>query len=70
MARRKRLCAVSRTPDIGEPGHGEIVVEVLACPITPVDRSFCRDSDRIAPEFVAAAGAFGAGLICANPAPT
>jgi NADPH:quinone reductase-like Zn-dependent oxidoreductase len=29
-------------PDVGMPGPGEIVFDVLAFPINPADLSFCR----------------------------
>ena len=33
-------------PDVGAPGAGEVVFEVLAFPINPADVSFCRGSYR------------------------
>jgi len=29
-------------PDVGAPGPGEVVFDVLAFPINPADVSFCR----------------------------
>ena len=37
-------------PDLGDPGPGEIVFDVLAFPINPADLSFCRGSYRFAPD--------------------
>ena len=36
-------------PDVGGPGPGEIVFDVLAFPINPADVSFCRGSYRLRP---------------------
>jgi trans-2-enoyl-CoA reductase len=50
-------------PDVGEPGPGEIVFDVLAFPINPADLSFCRGSYRFAPEFPATPGAECVGRV-------
>ena len=50
-------------PDLGDPGPGEIVFDVLAFPINPADLSFCRGSYRFAPEFPATPGAECVGRV-------
>jgi mitochondrial enoyl-[acyl-carrier protein] reductase / trans-2-enoyl-CoA reductase len=50
-------------PDVGEPGPGEIVFDVLAFPINPADLSFCRGSYRFAPAFPATPGAECVGRV-------
>ncbi len=49
--------------DVGQPGPGEIVFDVLAFPINPADLSFCRGSYRFAPEFPATPGAECVGRV-------
>jgi mitochondrial enoyl-[acyl-carrier protein] reductase / trans-2-enoyl-CoA reductase len=57
-------------PDVGAPGPGEIVFDVLAFPINPADISFCRGNYRLHPplpatpgaECVGRAAAIGAGV--------
>src|SRR2546430_15521079 len=44
-------------PDVGAPGPGEIVFDVLAFPINPADLSFCRGNYRLHPELPATPGA-------------
>jgi trans-2-enoyl-CoA reductase len=39
----------AETPDVGPPGAGEIVFDVLAFPINPADLSFCRGNYRLHP---------------------
>jgi trans-2-enoyl-CoA reductase len=34
-------------PDVGAPGAGEVVFDVLAFPINPADMSFCRGTYRL-----------------------
>src|SRR5262249_26080264 len=50
-------------PDVGAPGPGEIVFDVLAFPINPADLSFCRGSYRTAPHLPATPGAECVGRI-------
>jgi NADPH:quinone reductase-like Zn-dependent oxidoreductase len=52
-------------PDVGSPGPGEIVFDVLAFPINPADVSFCRGSYRLRPPLPATPGAEGVGRIAA-----
>ena len=52
-------------PDVGEPGPGEIVFDVLAFPINPADVSFCRGSYRLRPPLPATPGAECVGRVAA-----
>src|SRR5215813_14154144 len=52
-------------PDVGEPGPGEVVFDVLAFPINPADVSFCRGSYRLRPPLPAPPGAEGVGRVVA-----
>jgi len=59
----EEVASVVEVPDVGEPGPGEIVFDVLAFPINPADLSFCRGSYRFAPEFPATPGAECVGRV-------
>jgi NADPH:quinone reductase-like Zn-dependent oxidoreductase len=50
-------------PDVGSPGTGEIVFDVLAFPINPADISFCRGSYRLRPALPATPGAECVGRV-------
>ena len=52
-------------PDVGTPGPGEIVFDVLAFPINPADVSFCRGSYRLRPPLPATPGAECVGRVAA-----
>src|SRR5712692_9336500 len=52
-------------PDVGTPGHGEIVFEVLAFPINPADLSMIRGSYRLHPSLPATPGAECVGRVSA-----
>src|SRR6516164_951846 len=52
-------------PDVGAPGPGEVVFEVLAFPINPADISFCRGTYRLRPELPATPGAECVGRVVA-----
>jgi mitochondrial enoyl-[acyl-carrier protein] reductase / trans-2-enoyl-CoA reductase len=52
-------------PDVGEPGPGEIVFDVLAFPINPADISFCRGNYRLRPPLPATPGAECVGRVTA-----
>jgi trans-2-enoyl-CoA reductase len=52
-------------PDVGAPGPGEAVFDVLTFPINPADISFCRGSYRLRPALPATPGAEGVGRITA-----
>jgi trans-2-enoyl-CoA reductase len=50
-------------PDVGDPGPGEVVFDILAFPINPADISFCRGSYRLRPPLPATPGAEGLGRV-------
>src|SRR2546428_11960039 len=52
-------------PDVGAPGAGEVVFDVLAFPINPADISFCRGSYRLKPLLPATPGAECVGRVTA-----
>ena len=52
-------------PDLGSPGPGEIVFDVLAFPINPADLSFCRGNYRLHPSLPATPGAECVGRVTA-----
>jgi len=52
-------------PDVGEPGPGEVVFDVLAFPINPADISFCRGNYRLRPPLPATPGAECVGRVVA-----
>ncbi len=52
-------------PDVGAPGAGEVVFDVLAFPINPADISFCRGNYRLRPPLPATPGAECVGRIAA-----
>ncbi|MGA8382931.1 MAG: alcohol dehydrogenase catalytic domain-containing protein, partial [Stellaceae bacterium] len=52
-------------PDVGAPGAGEIVFDVLAFPINPADISFCRGNYRLHPALPATPGAECVGRVAA-----
>jgi NADPH:quinone reductase-like Zn-dependent oxidoreductase len=52
-------------PDVGAPGAGEVVFEVLAFPINPADISFCRGTYRLQPPLPATPGAECVGRVTA-----
>ena len=47
----------AEVPDVGAPGVGEVVFEVLAFPINPADVSFCKGTYRLKPPLPATLGA-------------
>jgi mitochondrial enoyl-[acyl-carrier protein] reductase / trans-2-enoyl-CoA reductase len=51
--------------DVGPPGPGEIVFDVLAFPINPADISFCRGNYRLRPPLPATPGAECVGRVAA-----
>ena len=55
----------AEVPDVGAPGAGEVVFEVLAFPINPADISFCRGTYRLKPELPATPGAECVGRVVA-----
>jgi mitochondrial enoyl-[acyl-carrier protein] reductase / trans-2-enoyl-CoA reductase len=52
-------------PDVGSPGAGEVVFDVLAFPINPADISMCRGSYRLRPTLPATPGAECLGRVTA-----
>jgi trans-2-enoyl-CoA reductase len=52
-------------PDVGAPGPGEVVFDVLAFPVNPADISFCRGNYRLRPPLPATPGAEGVGRVTA-----
>src|SRR5512132_3785146 len=55
----------AEVPDVGAPGAGEVVFEVLAFPVNPADISFCRGSYRLKPTLPATPGAECVGRVTA-----
>jgi len=55
----------AEVPDVGAPGAGEVVFEVLAFPINPADVSFCRGTYRLKPSLPATPGAECIGRVTA-----
>src|SRR5216110_2853998 len=52
-------------PDVGQPGAGEIVFDILAFPINPADLSLCRGNYRLRPPLPATPGAECVGRVAA-----
>jgi NADPH:quinone reductase-like Zn-dependent oxidoreductase len=52
-------------PDVGTPGRGEVVFDVLAFPINPADISICRGTYRLRPALPATPGAECVGRVAA-----
>ena len=52
-------------PDVGDPGPGEVVFDVLAFPINPADISFCRGNYRLRPPLPTTPGAECLGRVAA-----
>ena len=52
-------------PDVGQPGPGEVVFDVLAFPINPADISMCKGSYRLRPSLPATPGAECIGRVSA-----
>src|SRR6266446_1195403 len=52
-------------PDVGVPGPGEVVFDVVAFPINPADVSFCRGSYRLRPPLPVTPGAECVGRVAA-----
>src|SRR5947209_9029310 len=55
----------AEVPDVGVPGAGEVVFDVLAFPINPADVSFCRGTYRLKPPLPATPGAECVGRVTA-----
>ena len=52
-------------PDVGMPGPGQVVFDVLAFPINPADIGFCRGGYRLRPPLPATPGAECVGRVTA-----
>ena len=61
----EEVAQCAEAPDLGSPGPGEIVFDVLAFPINPADLSFCRGNYRLHPALPATPGAECVGRITA-----
>jgi NADPH:quinone reductase-like Zn-dependent oxidoreductase len=55
----------AEVPDVGAPGPGEVVFDVLAFPINPADISMCRGTYRLRPTLPATRGAECLGRVTA-----
>jgi len=55
----------AEVPDVGAPGPGEVVFDVLLFPINPADVSFCRGTYRLKPALPATPGAECVGRVAA-----
>jgi trans-2-enoyl-CoA reductase len=55
----------AEVPDVGAPGDGEVVFDVLLFPINPADVSFCRGTYRLRPALPATPGAECVGRVAA-----
>ncbi len=53
----------AETPDLGAPGTGEVLFDVLAFPINPADISMCRGTYRLRPTLPATPGAECVGRV-------
>lgn len=52
-------------PDVGAPGQGEVLFDVLAFPINPADVNFCKGTYRLRPPLPATPGAECIGRVVA-----
>lgn len=61
----EEVVACIDAPEVGTPGPGEVVFDVLAFPINPADMSFCRGAYRLRPPLPATPGAECVGRVTA-----
>src|SRR5271167_2996625 len=61
----QEVASCVEVPDVGAPGPGEVVFDVLGFPINPADVSFCRGSYRLRPPLPATPGAECVGRVAA-----
>jgi len=61
----EQVASCVEVADVGAPGPGEIVFDVLAFPINPADLSFCRGGYRLQPPLPATPGAECVGRVAA-----
>ena len=61
----EEVARCAEVADVGAPGPGEVVFDVLAFPINPADVSFCRGTYRLRPPLPATPGAEAVGRVAA-----
>lgn len=61
----QEVAACVEVPDVGAPGPGEVVFDVLAFPINPADIGFCTGGYRLRPPLPATPGAECVGRVIA-----
>ncbi|MDO8477580.1 MAG: alcohol dehydrogenase catalytic domain-containing protein [Candidatus Rokubacteria bacterium] len=61
----EEVARCAEVPDVGVPGAGEVVFDVLAFPINSADVSFCRGTYRLKPPLPATPGAECIGRVTA-----
>ena len=61
----EEVASCVETPDVGIPGPGQVVFDVLAFPINPADIGFCRGGYRLRPPLPATPGAECVGRVAA-----
>ncbi len=61
----EEVARCAEVPDVGAPGAGEVVFDVLAFPINPADVSFCKGTYRLKPSLPATPGAECIGRVSA-----
>ena len=61
----EEVARCAEVSDVGAPGPGEVVFDVLLFPINPADVSFCRGTYRLKPTLPATPGAEGIGRVTA-----
>ena len=59
----EEVARCAEVPDVGSPGAGEVVFDVLLFPINPADVSFCRGTYRLKPQLPATPGAECVGRV-------
>ena len=61
----EQVVRCNEVPDVGAPGPGEVVFDVLAFPINPADIAFCTGHYRLKPALPATPGAECVGRVAA-----
>jgi NADPH:quinone reductase-like Zn-dependent oxidoreductase len=61
----EEVARCAEVPDVGAPGAGEVVFDVVLFPINPADVSFCRGTYRLKPQLPATPGAECIGRVTA-----
>lgn len=61
----EQVVRCNEVPDVGAPGRGEVVFDVLAFPINPADIAFCTGHYRLKPPLPATPGAECVGRVTA-----